>query len=207
MNPVEKIDTLVNVCHLIHRKGLVSGSGGNVSIRAENGILITASGIALEATTPENLVFVSGDGSYNGHLCPSKETSLHLKCYATRPEVLAVVHVHSVYSVALSCMSALCGNNVVPAYTPGFGIRVGHLPVIPYYCPGSPQLADAVSTVIAKRDSVLMQNHGLVTVGDTLESALNLVEEIEENAKIHFILRGAGVALSPEQIETLQSQY
>ena len=126
-----------------------------------------------------------------------------MKCYLARPGVQAVVHVHSVYSVALSCMNDIDFKDVVPTYTPGFAIRVGHLPVIPYFHPGSAELADAVSTVIASRNSVLMKNHGLVAVGPTLETALNLAEEIEENAKIHFILAGNGSHLSESQIDEL----
>lgn len=196
-------EALVKICHAIHSKGLVSGSGGNVSIRTEEGILITPSGIALEAVSLENLVKVDFDGNYSGLYKPSKEFPLHMKCYAARPRIRAVVHVHSVYSVALSCTNDIDYKDVVPTYTPGFAIRVGHLPVIPYYHPGSSELADAVSRVISYRNSVLMKNHGLVAVGVNLEAALNLAEEIEENAKIHFILAGTGSHLSGAQIDEL----
>ena len=96
---------------------------------------------------------------------------------------------------------------IVPAYTPGYGIRVGKLPVIPYFCPGSEKLAREVSSYIAGRNSVLMRNHGLVAVGKTLDEALNLAEEIEENAKIHFILNGNGCYLSDAQIDELHENY
>lgn len=203
----EQKRNLIRICHSIHSKGMVSGSGGNVSIMVEGGILITASGVSLESAAEENIVFVDSLERFSGPFRPSKETALHLRCYTARPDIMAVVHVHSVYSVALSCMRDIQDSCIVPAYTPGYGIRVGKLPVIPYYCPGSEELATAVSSYIAKRDSVLLRNHGLVAVGKTLDEALNLAEEIEENAKIHFILNGMGCYLTDAQIEELHVNY
>lgn len=198
---------LIEVCHSIHSKGMVSGSGGNVSVRVDNGILITASGVSLESATEDNIVFVDNAGHVYGSFRPSKEISLHLRCYTARPDVYAIVHVHSVYSVALSCMKNILDDCIVPVYTPGYGIRVGRLPVIPYYCPGTEALAAAVESQISVRDSVLLRNHGLVAVGKSLDDALNLAEEIEENAKIHFILNGSGTWLTIEQIDELHTNY
>ena len=203
----EQKKSLIKICHTIHNKGLVSGSGGNVSIMVNGGILITASGVSLEAAAEDNIVFVDFKEHFSGSIRPSKETALHLRCYASRPDIMAVVHVHSVYSVALSCMKDIQDSCIVPVYTPGYGIRVGKLPVIPYFCPGSEKLAKAVALNIAKRDSVLLSNHGLVAVGKSLDDALNLAEEIEENAKIHFILNGKGSYLTDAQIEELHANY
>ena len=199
----DKLQELIHTCHLIHQKNLVSGSGGNVSCRTEDGFVITASGVALEAASRENLVKVHLDGSYEGERKPSKEYLLHLSCYLKRPDVEAIVHVHSVYAVALSCLTESNSENVVPVYTPGFGLRIGHLPVIPYLRPGSPELASCASSVIAGRDTVLMKNHGVIAVGHSTEDAMNLVEEIEENAKIHFILEGKGQPLTDLEISEL----
>lgn len=203
----EQKSGLIKICHSIHSKGMVSGSGGNVSIMVDGGILITASGVSLESAAEDNIVFVDHQERFSGPIRPSKETMLHLRCYAARSDIKAVVHVHSVYSVALSCMKCAQESGIVPAYTPGYGIRVGKLPVIPYFCPGSEDLAVAVSSSIAVRDSVLMRNHGLVAVGRSLDEALNLAEEIEENAKIHFILNGMGTCLTDAQIEELHANY
>jgi len=199
----DKLQELIHTCHLIHQKNLVSGSGGNVSFRTEDGFLITASGVPLEAVSRENLVTVHLDGSYEGELKPSKESFLHLSCYLKRPDIEAIVHVHSVYSVALSCLTEIRADDAVPVYTPGFGLRIGHLQVIPYLRPGSTELALAASSVIACHNSVLMKNHGVIAVGHSTEEAMNLVEEIEENAKIHFILNGKGQALSEADMADL----
>ena len=197
----EKIKRMLAVCHMLHDTGKVSGSGGNVSIRTEDGIYITPSGVSLGEVTEDNLVLVRFDGSYDGSIKPSKETKMHLKCYEKRPDINAVVHVHSLYAVALSCL--LNPGDKIPAYFPGYVMRVNDLPMIPYLKPGCAELAEQASAVIAERNSVLLCNHGVITVGTDMSQALNIMEEIEENAQIHFILGGKGRALSPEAIEEI----
>lgn len=191
---------LLKVCHLIHAKGLVSGSGGNLNVRCGDKILITPSGRSLQMLKEDDLIHLSMDGSFwgkNGGV-PSKEWRMHLACYQ-RGDVGAVAHVHSVYAVAAACLERTDAGCALPVYTPGYAARVGKLPKIPYYKSGSPELCDAVSAVIQERNSVLLANHGVLTVGRTMEDALNLVEDIEENAKMYFVLDGGGVALSEEQ--------
>lgn len=195
---------IVEICHEIYQKGLVSGSGGNISYRDGDEILITASGVPLKEVNEDNLVCVSlKNGGYSGNICPSKETMMHVKCYIERPDIKAVLHVHSVYTVAISCMEEISEKKSVPVYTPGYGARVGILPVIPYIMPGSTQLAERVADVIKHRNMVLLENHGVVTVGDTLEQAFGLVDEIEENAKIYVVLNGQGRTLTAKQIDEL----
>lgn len=205
MEQLELASKLVNTCHLIHRKGLVSGSGGNISYRIGDCVYITPSGYAFETLKKEHIVCTDMKGHYEGDICPSKELSLHLKCYQARQDISAIIHVHSVYAVALSCVNNIDQNSIVPVFTPGYGARVGYLPVLPYILPGSEELANASAGVIANRNSVLLGNHGLLTVGNTLEQALNLVEEIEENAEIFFIVKGKGRSLTAEQIEALKA--
>jgi ribulose-5-phosphate 4-epimerase/fuculose-1-phosphate aldolase len=196
------------ICRLIHQKGMVSGSGGNISCRTGDSILITPSGCTLGEIASDRLIRVQLDGTVLGDypkgVKPSKETSMHLKCYAANSNIMAIVHVHSVYSVALSCLKNKDYTNCVPVYTPGYGARIGKLPVISYCLPGSSELAEMVGAVIAKHNSVLLANHGVVAAERSLREALNLVEEIEENAKIHFVLKGQGNALDDEQVEGLK---
>ncbi len=206
MQADKDLSVFIDICHLIQAKGLVSGSGGNVSMRVGNEIVITPSGKSLEMIKLEDLVFLSKDGSFhcaNGHV-PSKEWQMHLNCYE-RADVNAVIHVHSTYAVAAACMADLDYACAIPVYTPGYAIRVGSLPVIPYIMPGSKELADAVANVIAKRNSVMMANHGVLAVGTGIESTLNVIEEIEDEVKLHFILNGRGNPLTKEQQKQLFS--
>lgn len=196
----------LKVCHLIQANGLTSGSGGNVSIKTEEGILITPTGRSLESLKLEDLVLLHKDGSYickNGG-SPSKEWRMHLACYL-RDEINAVVHVHSIHAVALSCMKSINENCAIPIYTPGYAIRVGKLPLLPYLTPGSIELCDSVAKVIKKRNSVLLANHGSIAVGKDIETALNLIEEIENEAKLFFLLGENGRYLSEKQQMLLKS--
>ena len=171
MNHTGSIQLFLDTCHLIHAKGLVSGSGGNISLRCDDGILITPSGRSLESLKEEDLVLLQMDGSYtcpNGGI-PSKEWRMHLACYHARPDVSALVHVHSSNAVAVSCMKDADSSCAIPVYTPGYSMRVGELPILPYMTPGSVELCDHVFPLIAKRNSVLLANHGPLAVGRSME--------------------------------------
>ena len=198
----EAVNQLLHYCHLVHAKGLVSGSGGNVSLRHEDEILITPTGRSLQLLTPDDIVFLNKDGSYHSPSGqkPSKEWLMHLDCYRYHG-VNAVIHVHSVNAVAVSCLDALDQLCTMPVYTPGYAIRVGKLPLVPYYTPGSKELAEAVAEALVNRNSAMMANHGIIAVGDSLEKALNITEEMEENAKLYFILNGRGHALTEQQLQ------
>lgn len=200
MKTHEAVWSFLNTCHLIQTKGMVSGSGGNISVRCEDGILITPSGRSLESLKEEDLVVMSTDGSFTcaNRGIPSKEWRMHLACYS-RPDVNALVHVHSPNAVAVSCMKDVNRSAAIPVYTPGYCMRVGNLPVLPYARPGSQELSDCVARVIEKRNSVLLANHGSLAVGRTLEEALNVAEEIEEEARLFLLLGHGGVPLTEEQ--------
>ena len=197
---------IVELCRRAYDKGLVGGSGGNVSIRTEHGMLITPTGICLGDVASGDLVHVSADGTVLAGHTPSKEWRMHLLCYR-REHVQAVVHVHSAFSVGIACLRDVEPDCAMPVYTPGYAVRVGRLPVIPYLRPGSEDLAEAVGRVIATRDSVLLANHGVLAAGTSPTQAFNLIEEIEENAHLHFILGGWGAPLSMAQQRDLAGRY
>ena len=188
---MDTIDSFLDICHLLHSMRYVSGSGGNVSMKIDDKVLITPTGRPLGFLNESNLVWVNADGSYsNGY--PSKEVRMHLAAYQARPDINAVIHVHSLYSVAVCCKKDVNVEDAMPHYTPSYAVRVGNLPVIDYIAPGSQELAVRVTDTLRTRDSVLLRNHGLVTCGTCLEKAFNLVEEIEENAQLYFILGDKG---------------
>lgn len=198
---METVQRLIDVCHMLHATGKVSGSGGNVSIRSGDDFWITPSGVSLGDVDENNLVFLHADETYEGSIRPSKEFRMHLGCYAARPDITTVVHVHSLYAVALSCL--LSPGDPIPAYFPGYVMRVNDLPMITYLKPGCSELARQVGEIIAVRNSVLLCNHGVVTVGADLSQALNIMEEIEENAQLYFILGGKGHPMTPHAIEEI----
>ncbi|HWP50656.1 MAG TPA: class II aldolase/adducin family protein, partial [Clostridia bacterium] len=200
MDNEKVVSVFIDMCRRIHALGFVSGPGGNISMRCDDAIMITPSGYSLGSIHKNDVIYLSMDGRWHSgaDVKPSKEWRMHLGCYQ-REDVNAVVHVHSVYAVAASCLKNANPACALPIYTPGYGTRVGKLPMLPYMLPGSEALAQQVIPVIQVRNSVLMANHGTLAVGSTLETAFNLVDEIEENAKLRFILGDEGVALSEEE--------
>ncbi len=189
-------------CRLVQGRGLVSGSGGNLSLSLEGRILISPSGRPLGALREEDVVELLPDGSAVGGR-PSSERRMHEACYAVRPELRAVLHVHSPWATALSCSLDLDMRRAIPVLTPGYGKRVGELPALPYRLPGSAQLAEEVGAVIARRDSVLLCNHGVVTVGRSFEEALVLAEEIEAEATMFLLLGRNARQLDPDELAAL----
>ena len=123
---------------------------------------------------------------------PSKEAFLHLAMYRERPDAKAIVHLHSTYSVALSCLADIDPSDVLPSITAYAVMRVGKLPLVPYFRPGDMALAEAVakSKFAKAHHAVLLANHGPVVAGKELESAVYAAEELEETAKLHLLLRG-----------------
>jgi 3-dehydro-4-phosphotetronate decarboxylase len=202
----ESRNLLVQVCREVYEREMVSSSGGNISVRTSEGLLITPTGFSLGKIKLEDIVSVNLEGVVVGSGKPSKELPLHLRAYRARQDIAAVVHVHTPYAVCVSCMIAKAAFKI-PAMTPGYLLRVGDLPVVPFYSPGSTELADSVERIIAERDSVLLSKHGIVTVGKTMQAAINLAEEVEENAKI-FVLGGErAIGLTPKEEDSVRKIY
>lgn len=197
---------LTQACLEVYQREMVSSSGGNISIRLDDGLLITPSGYSLGKLNPQDLVKVGFDGQALSPGRPSKELIFHLNMYNHRVEVGAVVHVHTPYAICLSSMIAKEAF-AIPSMTPGYAIRVGRLPAIPFYVPGSRELAETIQRVLTDRDSVLLCKHGLVTVGKDLQTAINLAEEIEENAKIYIMGGAKAASLTEEEEEAVRRCY
>jgi ribulose-5-phosphate 4-epimerase/fuculose-1-phosphate aldolase len=119
-----------------------------------------------------------------------------------------VVHLHSVHSVAVSVLAEVDPANVLPPLTAYYVMRVGSLPLVPYYAPGDMGLADAVRGFAGRHHAVLLANHGPVVAGTSLAAAADAVEELEATAKLFLLLRGSPVRpLSAEQVAELQRRY
>ena len=116
-----------------------------------------------------------------------------------------MVHLHSTYSVAVSVLADVDPANVLPPITAYYVMRVGRLPLVPYYPPGDRALAEAVRGPAGRHHAVLLANHGPVVAGTSLDAAANAIEELEETAKLFLLLRGSKIRLlTPEQAAALQ---
>ena len=196
------------ICRLgesLFTRGLTFGSAGNISARLEDGWLMTPTNVSLGRLDPARLAKLDANGKLVSGEPPTKETFLHRAMYSERPQASAVVHLHSAYSVAVSALADVDAANVLPPITAYYVMRVGRLPLVAYYPPGDPALADAVQRLAGKHHAVLLANHGPVVAGSTLDAAANAIEELEETAKLFLLLRGSKVRLlTNEQVAALK---
>lgn len=202
------LDTLCETADSFYQRGYAFGSTGNISVRAGERVWITPTGKSLKGLQPGQLACVALDGKSLNENRPSKEFPFHLAVYTRREDVGAVVHLHTLYSVALSCLDECDPENLLPPLTPYFFMRVAPLAVLPYFRPGSPGLAEAVGEAAPRHNCMLLRNHGVVCAGSTLSEAVDRTEELEQTAHLHFLLRGESVRpLTPEQVEELRRTF
>ncbi len=193
--------------HLVYERGLTASTGGNISVRAGDRIVITPAGWSLRALDPSQIAVIDLEGRHLEGPVPSSERLLHLAVYHRRPGVAAVLHAHSPYAIAASCLPPRPDTSAMPAYTGGYAIMIGRLPFVPYYTPSTSELAQAGAEALADCNAALLGNHGSVAVGASLEAALDLVELIEENALVHVSVGERGRALSEAEIEEARRRY
>lgn len=188
--------------------GLAHGSTGNISVRLDDGWLITPTNSRLGRLDPARIARLDGDGRHVAGDKPSKEAFLHRCVYDMRPGAGAIVHLHSTHSVAVSCLAGLNADDVLPPLTAYYVMRVGKLPLIPYFPPGEERLAGAVRQVAARHAAVLLANHGPVIAGKTLDAAVGAAEELEATAKLYLLLHGRpSRPLDADQVEELRRLY
>ena len=189
-------------------RGLTMGSSGNISVRVDGGWLMTPTNACLGRLDPARISFLDDDGRHVSGDKPTKESFLHVAMYGERADARAVVHLHSTHSVAVSCLEDVDPANVLPPITAYYVMRVGTLPLVPYYAPGDMDLADAVRKLAGRHHAVLLANHGPVVAGTSLENAVYAMEELEETAKLHLLLHGRGTRpLTPEQVGDLERRF
>lgn len=189
-------------------RGLTFGASGNISVRLEDGRLMTPTGSSLRELDPARLSRLDAGGRHVDGDAPTKEAALHAAMYDRRPGAGAVVHLHSTHSVAVSCLAGLDARDVLPPLTAYYVMRVGTLPLIPYFAPGDVDLARAVGEMASAHHAVLLANHGPVVAGTTLDAAIHAVEELEETAKLFLALRGMRTRpLTAAQVAELRRRF
>ncbi|HKP26228.1 MAG TPA: 3-oxo-tetronate 4-phosphate decarboxylase [Dongiaceae bacterium] len=187
---------------------LTFGSSGNISIKSGDGWLMSPTNVSLGGLDPAKLSHLDASGKHVAGDAPTKESFLHLAMYRERSNAGAVVHLHSTHSVAVSCLDGLDPEDVLPPITAYYVMRVGKLPLIPYYAPGDPTLGEAVGKIAAKHSAVLLANHGPVVAGSSLSAAVNAIEELEETARLYLLLHGRPTRyLTPEQVADLRKRF
>ena len=205
MSDAKQREAICTIGASIFARGLTAGSSGNISLRTEGGWLMTPTNASLGRLDPERLSKLDGDGNLISGDPPTKESFLHRVMYEERTGTGAVVHLHSTHSVAVSCLTEVDPGDVLPPITAYYVMRVGKLPLVPYFRPGDLALAEAVRGFAGKHHAVLLANHGPVVAGTNLDAAVNAIEELEETAKLYLLLRGAKTRfLTPGEIRELE---
>jgi L-fuculose-phosphate aldolase len=171
-------------------RGLVGGTGGNISVRIPNTdhVLITPSGVSLADVEPEANLLLNFEGTVIDNPCglvPSKESSFHLVVYQLRPDAGAIAHLHPPYATAYSNKE-----RPLPLVTVSSRVILKEVPWVECAIPGSKELCDFVHGGIKKHPTIramLMKEHGILTLGADLKTAFYLADLVEDTAKIAFI--------------------
>jgi L-fuculose-phosphate aldolase len=195
----------IATCLAMNAQGINRGTSGNVSVRTDDGFLITASGIPYAAMKPQHVVAMDLDGGYVGAFLPSTEWRMHLDIYRSRPEAGAIVHTHSIYATALACL-----RREVPAFHYMIGVCGGpSLRVSGYAEFGTQALSDTMLEALAGRSACLLANHGQIAFGPDLDKALWRAGEIETLCHQYWAasLAGRPVLLEERQMTSVLARF
>ena len=203
-------EELVELGRLLFGRGYSVGTAGNISVRLPDGYLMTPTNSCLGRLDPARISKLGPDWTPLSGDKPSKEVFLHRAVLTARPEAGAVVHLHSTYATAVSCLAPEDGEAEIPPLTPYFVMRIGRrLPCVRYYRPGDAAMEPAVFEAAGAAKALLLANHGPVVSGATLRDAVYAAEELEEAARLALLLRDVpGVRrLTPAQVDDLLKTF
>lgn len=183
-------ETMARLAKSLFERGFTVGSSGNISAALDDGLLITPTNSCFGFLDPARISKLDQAGNHVAGDKPSKEIFLHQAFYETRPGTGAVVHLHSTYATAVSCLADTDPEDCIPPLTPYVVMRVGRVKLLPYIKPGDPGMGAMIRALKGSHACVLLANHGPVVAAKTLESAVYASEELEETAKLVMLMRG-----------------
>lgn len=201
-------EAIVRWSRSLFERRFTVGSSGNISVRLDDGYLFTPTNSCLGFLEPERLSRLDAARTHVAGDPPTKELALHFAFYEARPEARAVVHLHSTYATALSCLADTDPADAMAPITPYMVMRVGRVPIIEYVRPGSPDIAPLIAGHAADHPAILLANHGPVVAAKSLEAAVYTIEELEETARLLVVTRGMNVRhLDESQIAELEQTF
>ena len=184
MTPNEAKETLVFYAKKLCEQGMVGTNEGNISIKAGNRIYMTPTSTNKDLLTPDLIAVTDLDGNWlEGPLKPTSETPMHTACYKIRPDITSVVHCHAPFSTAY----AIARKEIYFENSPEAMILYGKVPVASYGTPGSDDIYRDLPELLMEYDTVLLANHGLLSVGDTCNSAYGKCLSLEMILKTMLI--------------------
>ncbi len=200
------VNEIIQWSKRLYDKGMSPGTSGNISIRTKDGILISASGCSLGDITKDDLVLID----YNGNLIkgtkkPSGEKIMHTEIYTLRDDIDAIIHCHC----PLISAFAVAGVPIKKPILPDFVVLFNDVPVVPYYCPSSIELAQETGKAFKRRSAVLLKNHGVVVGATDLKTAFYKLEILRCYAEAYFgaeVLGGAK-SISKKSVEEIKRLF
>jgi L-fuculose-phosphate aldolase len=197
----EKRQSIIDACLRMNELGINQGTSGNISLRHEDGMLITPTSVPYEEMAPEQIVRMQLDGSFDPTQRPSSEWRFHLDILRARPEVNAVVHTHPPYATILAIM----GLDIPPIHYMIACVGGDNIRCAPYATFGSQELSDHAVKALQDRLACLLAHHGMIAVGPSLTKAMWLAVEVETLARqYHGCLQiGTPPLLSKTEIENV----
>lgn len=197
---------IVATMRRLDARGLNRGTSGNVALRVEGGMLISPTGVVPEKLTAKQVVFVSDAGAWNpAGAKPSSEWRMHLGLLQRRPEARAVVHCHSRHATILAC-----AGRDIPALHYMVAVAGGsRVPLAPYATFGTPELAEIIAATLDGFRACLMANHGQIAIGSTLDEALAVADEVEEQAAVYCgtLAIGGPVLLDDREMQRIGAAF
>ena len=200
---VELRRQIAEIGRRLYPLGFVPATDGNISARLdENTVLITPSGVAKGALTPEDMTKIDLEGRLISGKKPSSEYLLHLCFYKTRPDVMAVIHAHPPLATGL----ASAGLALDRPLTSEIVITLGKVPLAEYATPGTAEVTDSIAGLVGEHNAIMLANHGVVTCGRDLETAFQRMETVEQAAKITLVAEhlGGGRLIPPDKVKKLE---
>ena len=190
----------------LYQKGMSPAKSGNISIKVKKGILISASGTCLNDMDENDIVLIDYNGNVlEGNKKPSSEKIMHSEIYTQRDDINAIIHCHCPVITAF----AVAGVSIKKPILPDFALLYDEIPLVPYYCPSSIELAENVGKIFEKHNVALLKNHGIVLGADTLQNAFYELEMLRAYAETYFgaeVLGGAK-ALSKKAVSEIKALY
>ena len=214
MNENELRIEIARVGRSLFERGYVHATAGNISVRLDDGFLITPSDACLGFLDPDRLAKVGLDGAQVGGEPASKTLALHRSIYAADAAAHCVIHTHSTHLVALTLRGVWHADDVLPPITPYFVMKVGHVPLIPYHRPGAPEAGALVAAAIAENAArgrplraVMLDRLGPNVWHSTPAAAMATFEELEETAKLWLLSDAKAASLTQAQLDALRQAF
>lgn len=178
---------IVRMAAQLYDRGYVVADDGNISLRIDDGYYVTAAGTYFSRVTETQIVKVGKDGEVSGEnysqVRPTSELAMHMEVYRQREDVSAAIHAHAPYSTAFS----LLGGDKIDCLLTEINYTLGQVPIAPFARPGTKEVPESIRDLVKKFDGIILSNHGVLTLGKSLDEAYWNLERVEHFAKICYL--------------------